>query len=399
MTTTTERGASSRRVLDPDALAALEDECDFLLRSLADLEREHEAGDVDRADYAALKDDYTARAAAVLRSIEQRRTAIADAAPTPSAGRRLAWIAGIVVLAVLAGILIARASGTRRAGDTATGDPLRDTRQLLSDAQQAAVAADYPKSIALYTKALDAQPGNVEALTYRGWSRFRDGDASMAGVDLDAAIDLDAKYPDARVFRASVFVAGKRYDDAAAQLAVFDRLDAPALMAQIITSQRLRERIALGRVEPKLLVVNPPPYASVGLTGDEVFLAAQQLDFDTRVQDEITLYDQLLSADSKNVRALTYRAWVLARSGVQLQQPALVNAAIRLFDDAVALDPRYPDARVFRAFTYQFGAARSAEAKAELAVFDALADKPATLVALIDANNLRRAIDASLAAK
>ena len=90
---------------------------------------------------------------------------------------------------------------------------------------------------------------------------------------------------------------------------------------------------------------------------------------------------------------------MLARSGVQLQQPALVNAAIRLFDDAVALDPRYPDARVFRAFTYQFGAARSAEAKAELAVFDALADKPATLVALIDANNLRRAIDASLAAK
>ncbi len=399
MTTTTEHGASTRRVLDPDALAALEDERDFLLRSLADLEREHEAGDVDHTDYVALNDDYTARAAAVLRSIEQRRTAIADAAPAPSAGRRLAWVAGIVVLAVLAGFLIARASGTRRAGDTATGDPLRDTRQLLSDAQQAAVAGEYPKSIALYTKALDKQPGNVEALTYRGWSRFRDGDASMAGVDLDAAIDLDAKYPDARVFRASVFVAGKRYDDAAAQLAAFDRLDTPPLMAQIITSQRLRERVALGRVEPKLLIVNPPPYASVGLTGDDVFLAAQQLDFDTRVQDEIALYDQLLSADSKNVRALTYRAWVLARSGVQLQQPPLVNAAIRLFDDAVALDPRYPDARVFRAFTYQFGSTRSAEAKAELAVFDALADKPAALVALIDANNLRRAIDTSLAAK
>ena len=111
MTTTTERGVSTRRVLDPDALAALEDERDFLLRSLADLEREHEAGDVDHTDYVALKDDYTARAAAVLRSIEQRRTAIADAAPAPSAGRRLAWVAGIVVLAVVAGFLIARASG------------------------------------------------------------------------------------------------------------------------------------------------------------------------------------------------------------------------------------------------------------------------------------------------
>ena len=44
------------------------DQREFLLRSLEDLEREHDAGDLDDADYAALKDDYTARAAAVLRA-------------------------------------------------------------------------------------------------------------------------------------------------------------------------------------------------------------------------------------------------------------------------------------------------------------------------------------------
>ena len=56
-----------------DRLAALEDERRFLLRSLTDLEREHDAGDVDDLDYQTLKDGYTVRAAAVLRQIDEGR--------------------------------------------------------------------------------------------------------------------------------------------------------------------------------------------------------------------------------------------------------------------------------------------------------------------------------------
>ncbi len=44
-------GSARRRELDPDALAALEEERDFLLRSLEDLEREYAAGDVDDSDF------------------------------------------------------------------------------------------------------------------------------------------------------------------------------------------------------------------------------------------------------------------------------------------------------------------------------------------------------------
>ena len=40
--------------LGADELAHLEEERRFLLRSLDDLEREHAAGDVDAADYAAV---------------------------------------------------------------------------------------------------------------------------------------------------------------------------------------------------------------------------------------------------------------------------------------------------------------------------------------------------------
>ena len=59
--------------MDPDRLASLEEERRFLLRSLADLEREHDAGDVDEPDYRELRDGYTARTAAILRAIESGR--------------------------------------------------------------------------------------------------------------------------------------------------------------------------------------------------------------------------------------------------------------------------------------------------------------------------------------
>ena len=58
--------------LDAD-LDALQQEREFLLRSLRDLEAEHQAGDIDETDYGSLRDDYTARAAAVLRAIEKGR--------------------------------------------------------------------------------------------------------------------------------------------------------------------------------------------------------------------------------------------------------------------------------------------------------------------------------------
>ena len=68
--------------VDLDQLAELEEERRFLLRSLADLEREHDAGDIDDADYATLRDGYTVRAAAVLREIDGGR---AQLPPKPTA--------------------------------------------------------------------------------------------------------------------------------------------------------------------------------------------------------------------------------------------------------------------------------------------------------------------------
>ena len=75
-------------------LAALEEQRDFLLRSLDDLEREHDAGDVDDNDYLALEDDYTARAARVIRAIEAREASRRGRPRHGAAGRRRRAVAG-----------------------------------------------------------------------------------------------------------------------------------------------------------------------------------------------------------------------------------------------------------------------------------------------------------------
>jgi len=53
----------------PERRIQLEEEREFLLTSLNDLEREFAVGDVDADDYASLKDSYTARAANIIREL------------------------------------------------------------------------------------------------------------------------------------------------------------------------------------------------------------------------------------------------------------------------------------------------------------------------------------------
>ena len=104
----------------------------FLLRSLADLEREHDAGDVDDADYETLKDGYTARAAAVLRRIEAGRSGLAPQ-PTRRWGRTLAIAAGVLAAAVADRARARRGVGrARRGAAVCPGSPLVTTPEPCS---------------------------------------------------------------------------------------------------------------------------------------------------------------------------------------------------------------------------------------------------------------------------
>jgi tetratricopeptide (TPR) repeat protein len=205
--------ASGRRVIDPDRLAELEEERRFLLRSIADLDRERVAGDVDEADYEALRDGYTARAAGVLRAIEEGRSELPPKPPTDWK-RRIAVIAAVVVVGVVAGILVSRFSGQRDPGDTITGGTSSNqVAVLLSEGRTLLSQGQYGEASRRYLNVLDIEPDNVEALTYAGWVLA----ASSQNQSAEAAANLLAQ---SKQFIAESIAVDPTYADSYCLLAV-----------------------------------------------------------------------------------------------------------------------------------------------------------------------------------
>lgn len=369
-----------------DRRARLEEDRDFLLASLDDLELEYAAGDMDEDDYRSLRSDYTARAAGVIRAIADAETSTDDRA-TRRPGRAVAWVLGVAGVAVIAGLLLAQFSGSRRSGESVTGDIRTTTRELMFDAQQAFAAGETEAALEIYDQVLEIQPANVEALTYRAWLTSRTGDPAAAVAGLEDAIAIDPDYVDAHVFRAIVALDLDDPDTAAEELAAFDALDPSPFALQLVTDAQVRERIALARVTSVLLVDDPPAFSESGLTVADVSGASEILAGEGELLQAVQLFDSVLAEYPQDVEALTYRGWLIARAG----DAQLLQGGIEMLTSALEIDPDYAPALVFRAFALNEAGDR-AGAAADLAAFDALADQPADLVRLIDEFHLRESV-------
>lgn len=161
------RVASRRRRIDPDALAALEEQRDLLLRSLDDLDREHAAGELDDGDHEALRDEATRRTAEVVRAIESGRVAVA-AGPRPGRGRVVLTGLAVAALAVAAGVAVASSSGSRKPGSFGSGEVRDLTDDRLEEASALARDGEVQGALDLYDGVLEDDPQNVEALSERG---------------------------------------------------------------------------------------------------------------------------------------------------------------------------------------------------------------------------------------
>jgi tetratricopeptide (TPR) repeat protein len=222
----------------------LEEQRDFLLASLEDLEREHAAGDVDEHDYAALKDDYTARAAAVLRALESGRARTAP--ESRRSWRRGALISlGVVAFAVLAGGLMAQALGRRDAGEVATGDIRQSVTEKLNEAGRRGSAGELDAAIDLYDEVLVDDPGNVEALTYKGWMLTLSGQDEDGLTTLIEAATNNPDYPDAHAFLAIILFRNGLVEQADRELDRLDDLDPPAAIRELTSSLRAQVDAAL----------------------------------------------------------------------------------------------------------------------------------------------------------
>lgn len=154
--------------VDLDALAELEEQRSFLLRSLEDLDRERAAGDMSDADYEALREDYTARAATVLRALEEGRAPLDESHRPPRRGRRLVAVVVVGALAASAGLAVAASSGTRLPGENITGDIRETSSGQLAQAAALAREGEVTEALRLYDEVLSEDPENLEALSERG---------------------------------------------------------------------------------------------------------------------------------------------------------------------------------------------------------------------------------------
>jgi tetratricopeptide (TPR) repeat protein len=142
------------------------EERDFFLRSLQDLDREYEAGDIEADDYAALKDDYTSRAAAVLRRLAELEglaqsrpgSAFGPEGPQPAPGESL------VSPAASAGAQLSLFAGAESGG--ATTSP--------GEGPSAAGASPQPQADGVGAGAsLGGTGGRALPAAQTGWRRLR----------------------------------------------------------------------------------------------------------------------------------------------------------------------------------------------------------------------------------
>ena len=254
-------------------------------------------------------------------------------------------VGGVLLVVVAAGLLVARTAGQRPTGGSLSGDIRSSTRTLLVEAG----VADPEEAVVLYSQVLEVQPSNAEALAYRGWVRWRNGEGPSARSDLDEAVAVDPAYPDVRVFRASQRHADGDHIGAAADLVALDGLAAPPIVGDLLAASRLRERIAVG----------------LASNGD--------------LLEALEVLDSGLSADPENGSLLAERGWLL----VLTRTPELVQRGLGNLNEAVAVEPGDPHARAYRAVVLATVVGRPGDATADLAAFAAVDNPPVDLVDLL----------------
>jgi len=304
----------------------------------------------------------------------------------------VAWTAVVLLLAGAAGFLVARFSGSRSSGGSISGEVRVTVRELIFEAQRLLNEGDIAAAIASYDEALELQPSNSEALTYRGWLTSRQGDFDAAAEFLDDAIAVDPDYPDARLFRAIVALGLGDGSAAAAQLAVFDSLDSPPFAEDLLARSQVRERVAAARGSAALEALDElpddlPAFVTTSLTVDDMLAAADVLAGQGDLLAAVQLLDWMLESRPADADVIAGRGWLLARSG----DAELVELGLQYLDTAVAADPLNPAARLYRAFT-RWQQSDIAGARADLDAFDELEVQPPELLALADRQGLRAAL-------
>ena len=73
---------------------------------------------------------------------------------------------------------------------------------------------------------------------------------------------------------------------------------------------------------------------------------------DGKILDALKIYDRVLKEDPKDVRALTYKGWLLRNVGVENGQTELAAQGREYLEQANDIDPKFSEAWFFRGIVY-----------------------------------------------
>lgn len=255
----------------------LEQQREHLLRSIEDLDAERAAGDVSDADYSALRSDYTARAAAVLRAMEDHDAVTPPESCEPgkqaavSGGpvvqrrqrRRRRWLlwGGIALCAAAAVVLVAALVAPRLPGQTSSGTVrLSSAEQLqrtLGQAQLLESKGNASQALALYHEVLMKDPTQEQALAESGWLEFEAGVSAHNGKLLSdgQAAETEAEQVDPtayapHLYLGSMLLVEGHAGDAASEFSLFLQSDPPLPAEQTAWPFIVRAFTGAGRPVP-----------------------------------------------------------------------------------------------------------------------------------------------------
>jgi cytochrome c-type biogenesis protein CcmH/NrfG len=211
--------------LDVERRRELEDERDFLMRSLDDLELEHDSGGIDDESYAELHDDYTARAAAVIRTLRDGVDLTQPSAPkSRTRTRRQVLVVSVVLLfAIAAGLSLALALGARLPGETSSGNSQASAPSTTNAAGKALA-----QKISDLQRQVNANPDDYDLRLQLADAYANNADLPTAIKQWDAAITIDQSRPEAQALigRALYLVSEQMVDKTAQSKAVTEALAA-----------------------------------------------------------------------------------------------------------------------------------------------------------------------------
>ncbi len=366
--------------MNPERLAELEEQRRFLLNSIRDIEREREVGDVGDDDYQALHDGYVARAAAVMRELDDGRSSILPKSPTRW-GRRIATIGGTVAVAVALGLFVANSAGQRLPGQSLTGGQPADEVAIQLAEGRRLIGIDTAGARAAFERVLALEPGNAEAATYSSYLLVIDGQQAgdQAGVragiaGLEAAALLDESYGDPHCLLA--VSAGTFLDPidkvmVTTQGALCLALNPPQDMVPMIEG----------------LIARVSGETTTTMAGDNVETLLATADAQLTASEfsaALITYQRVLELEPTNKTALAYSGYLIAINGRDTANPTQVDQGIELLQTTIERNPDYANAHCLLAFATGYLLAEPDEATARSAGEECLKlGPPADIIPLI----------------